>query len=477
MPDGGEPSPLLLRVAELVERGDCPGAYQTLLSLLDAEPGNAVAWFNLGGLCERLRQWDSGVACFRRAVRLHPGFVRALMALGWHLHLAGRTVEAEGVLRDVIGLDGGLALAHTNLGHVLTCLDREEEGLREHLKAVDLDPTDSLVRLGAAFSLFFNERWLEGFAAFEVRIPIKMPNLLSYSVPRWDGRRIGRLFVQGEQGLGDTVMMLRYFAEVDRLSDEVLVSVQGPLVGLVRELWPSARWRVMGMPHVMPVEGVDAYVPAMSLPSVLGLPCPYWDGAYVPGYPTKFGQFTKKRLEAWFSERGAASNLRVGLAWRGDPTHDNDHHRSVALRELLRLTEVVGCEFVSLQYGGTKDIDSLACHALVEDCPQVQDMRDVAALVRGLDLVISVDTAVAHLGGAMGCPIWLLVNQMGCDWRWLRRGETTEWYPSVRIFRRALDEQWRDVVMRVAEELEEFAGSARSRGRDLAPERVLGVVG
>jgi hypothetical protein len=455
--DAPPPSPLLYEVQRLVAAGDCPGGYRVLLRLLRDEPGNAAGWFNMGGLLERLRQWDAAVACFRRAVDLVPGFVTARMALGWHLHLAGRTAEAEGVLREVVGVDGGQALAHTNLGHVLTTLGREEEGLAEHLKGVDLAPTDALVRLGLAFSLFFNRRWRDGFAAFDARIGIKMPELQTYPWPRWEGGRVGTLFLQGEQGLGDSLMMLRYFAAVDGLAERVLLNVQGALVGLCREMWPH--WEVTAMPDVMP-SGVDAWCPLMSLPSVFSdLPCPYWEGAYVPGYVGN----------------QAGGVLRVGLCWSGDPKHDNDAHRSVALRELLPLTELPGMEFVSLQHGGTKDIDSCGAHALVRDYgPEITDVRDTVRIVRGLDLVVTVDTAVAHLAGAMGCPVWLLVNQRGCDWRWGRRGETTQWYPTTRIFRRSLDEQWVDVIGPVGDELRETV--ARSGRRDLASERVLGAV-
>jgi hypothetical protein len=150
--------------------------------------------------------------------------------------------------------------------------------------------------------------------------------------------------------------------------------------------------------------------------------------------------------------------LRVGIAWFGDAAHDNDAHRSIPLDVMLRLTEVGagGIEFVSLQAGqrGTDEINAASCHALVRDMsPEMPDMRAAVDVYSTCDLVICVDTAASHFAGAMGIPCWMLVNQRGRDWRWLRSETTTEWYPGHRIFARSLDEQWSDVIARVAEEL------------------------
>lgn len=173
------------------------------------------------------------------------------------------------------------------------------------------------------------------------------------------------------------------------------------------------------------------------------LEIPLWEGGYI---------------DAGEDIRGGGDwpPRRVGLAWAGDPKHDNDAHRSMGLAEMLRLTEIDGIEFVSLQVGdrGTKEIDGLGAHALVRDMSaEIVDMRDTVRIVDGLDLVIAVDTAVVHLAGAMGVPCWLLANAMGKDWRWGRRDAGTPWYPSIRIYTRALDEQWKAVVLRVLSDL------------------------
>lgn len=446
---------LLALALSALNAGDCPQAFRLLTALLLAEPGNAVGWFNLGGLQERLMQWPAAVASFRRSDELAPGNPATLMALGWHLHLAGRTAEAEPILRRVIGLAPEMALGHTNLSHVLATLGRDEESLGYAMRAYDLDPATPLVRLGLAFGMFFAKRWREGWEAFEARIAIKMPEMFQYPYPRWGGGRVAALFLCGEQGLGDTLMMARYFDAVAEMADRVILHVQAPLVGLMRELHPD--WDVVGQPAVLPV-GVDAYCPLMSLPRYVGdADEPFWDGPYVPRRLAARASLVERQTARTASvAHGVRGPRRVGLAWAGDPAHANDGHRSVPLSEMLRLTEIGGTEFVSLQVGprGTKEIDACAAHALVRDmAPEIGDMRDTARVLDGLDLLICVDTGVGHLAGAMGLPTWLLVNQRGCDWRHGRTQEHSDWYPSVRLFRRSLDEQWSDVLCRVATEL------------------------
>ena len=442
---------LLSLAVSAIRSEDFAQGYRLLQPVLRDDPGNAAAWFNLGGLLERHRRWSGAAACFRRADELRPGVPDVLMALGWHLHLAGRSVEAEGVLRRCIEADSGKALAYTNLSHVLATLGRDEESLRYALRAADLDPTNNLVRLGEAFALFFAGRWLEGFRAFECRLALKMPDLVGYPWPRWDGGAVGTLYLRAEQGLGDTLMMLRYLAEVAKRCDRVIFYVQRELLSLCREMMP-VKWDVRCCTtDEIPGDEVDAWIPMMSLPSVLGLLCPYWERAYV-------GQSFEENFGGTFSRPGSSDRRRVGLAWFGDAAHDNDQHRSIRLDDMLRLTEVGagGIEFVSLQAGqrGTDEINAASCHALLRDMsPEMPDMRAAVDVYSTCDLVICVDTAASHLAGAMGIPCWMLVNQRGRDWRWLRSETESAWYPSMRIFARSLDEQWSDVIARVAEEL------------------------
>jgi hypothetical protein len=428
----------LERAQQALAVGNVGLAYQLLVPALRDDPGNWRAWYQYGGLAEHLRRWGSAAACMVRADRLEPGNAQTLTALGWNLHLSGRTEEAEGSLRGAIDVAPDFGLAHTNLSHVLTTLGRDEEALVEAEMGVDLDPSSGLAHLALSFAYFFNDRWEDGFREFEVRVPLRMPDMAAYPFPRWRGERVGRLLLMREQGLGDTIQMLRYVDEVVRRVGRVVLQVQRELISLCQARFPDAE--IEAMPCPLPPR-IDAWIPMMSLPNVLPDPgsAPYLQQVW----PIR-----------------SSRERRVGLVWAGDPTHDNDAHRSIPLSEMLRLMEVPDIAFVSMQVGqrGTAEMDACGAHGLVEDmAPRIFDMRDTRKIIEGLDLVISVDTATAHLAGALGVPVWLMVNQRGCDWRWGHEREDSRLYPKHRIFRRSLHEQWGDVIERVARALEKCA--------------------
>ena len=147
--------------------------------------------------------------------------------------------------------------------------------------------------------------------------------------------------------------------------------------------------------------------------------------------------------------------MNVAIAWAGNPTHEQSHHRDVPLANFLPLSEVPGVRLHSVQVGeGASQFADLACYGLIEDrSPEITNFADTAKILAEMDLVISVDTAVAHLAGAMGVPVWMLVNRRGMDFRWPVEGETTAWYQSMRLFRRELGEDWAAVIWRVGEAL------------------------
>lgn len=427
-------SGFLLQAESALQAGNIALGYQLLVSAIMAGESASDVWYQYGALAEQLRRWSAAAASFERVLRERPDDVVALTARGWNLHLAGRTIEAERFLRKAIVIRPEFGLAHTNLSHVLCTLGRDDESLVEARLGVDFDPGSALAHLALGFALFFNGRWEEGFREYEARIPLKLADMGGYPYPRWRGERTGTLFLLREQGLGDSIQMLRYVDAACERADRVILHVQRELVSLCRDRWPEVR--VVGMPTPLP-SGVDAWCPLMALPALL------W-------------RETERYRYLGDYRRQAERPKKIGLAWAGDPTHDNDQHRSMALADLLPLVEVPGVEFVSLQVGrrGTAEMDAVGAHGLIEDkSPELFDVRDTARVIEELDLVISVDTAVAHLAGAMGCPTWVLINQRGCDWRWRHEREDTIWYPGVRLFRRALDEQWANVVMRVRDAL------------------------
>ena len=441
----------LAQAEAAVKAGNAGLAYQLLIPALRDDSQNARAWYLYGAICEGFsvhslkgqpKWWAAAAAALAKANALKPGDSMTLTALGWNLHLAGRTDEACRVLYEAIEANPTFGLAHTNLSHVLCTLGKDEESLQQARLGAHLAPVTPLVErnlahLALAFALFFNGQWEEGWREFEVRIPLKMPEMDDFPYPRWRGERTGTLLLRSEQGLGDSIQMLRYLDTAIGRADRVILQIQRELVSLCRGGWPDME--VEAMPCALPGSGVDAWAPLMNLPA-LGLKAT--EAAYLPRILT--------------GDTSESPVWRVGLVWAGDPNHDNDESRSIALVDLLPLTEVPGLEFVSLQVGprGMDEMNKLGVHGLIRDLsPGLIDMRDTLREIEQLDLLISVDTAAAHLAGAAGCKTWLLLNDRGCDWRWQHGREDTIWYPNHRLWRRSLGEQWSDVISRVREEL------------------------
>jgi hypothetical protein len=286
-----------------------------------------------------------------------------------------------------------------------------------------------------------------GWRGFELRW--KRPEMLAYasggSAPLWLGEApvAGRtLLLRSEQGLGDTIQMLRYVPRLAAEGASVLLAVQPPLETLAAAVPGVSALVRLGDP----IPPHDLQAPLMSLPLAMGTLADTvpWDGPYLTVPP---GQ-----AEAWTARLGPRRGLRVGLAWSGNPKHLNDRNRSLALVALEPLLRE-DAEFVSLQKDyAPADRARLAELGVANHAAALHDLADTAGLIAQMDLVIAVDTSVAHLAGAMGKPVWLLLPFAG-DFRWGVEGERTPWYPSARLFRQAAPGGWAGVIGRVAQAL------------------------
>jgi hypothetical protein len=294
-----------------------------------------------------------------------------------------------------------------------------------------------------SFALMSAGEWAEGWAEYEHRFAYKLPEFLSRPWPLWRGERVGHLYLEAEQGLGDTIMALRWVAQAAKFADRVTLYIQREVYALSADAAGlPGNVTAYPLPRVLPGD-VEAWSPLMSLPVALGLGGPGDEGQYL-------GPLFEQRHDR-------PSRCRVGIAWSGSQTHEQSHNRDCPLAYWLRLTEIPGIEVHSLQVGDSQMAD-MAAHGLILDrSPEITNMLDTAKIIAGLDLVICVDTAVGHLAGAMGVPCWLLVNQRGRDFRWGYEGNTG-WYSTHVIYRRSLDEDWADVMARVDGDLRRMVG-------------------
>ncbi|MGE0225282.1 MAG: tetratricopeptide repeat protein [Acetobacteraceae bacterium] len=383
-------------------------------------PGNAAAWVNLGVVRQSRGALDEAEVCYREALRLGAGFGQVGGNLGMVLLEQGRPEEAEAACRA--GLE-------------------EREG--------------AATRMNLAMALLQMGRMEEGWAAYEARLDLD-PLPGADDIPLWDGVQpvAGRtLLLRAEQGLGDTLQFCRYAPMLAAMGAEVVLEVQAPLVRLLHSL--SGVARVVVQSDAPPP--ADLQCRLMSLPHHLGTTL-----ETIPG-ETPYLRPDPAEVAEWGQRLSTLTGrLRVGLVWGGAARPEQPHaqagdaRRSMPLAAMAPLAQVAGCDFVSLQVGqkAAEAADPPASLVLHNVTADLRDFADTAALVANLDLVIAVDTSVAHLAGAIGKPVWLLNRHAPC-WRWLQDRMDSPWYPVLRQFRQTEPGDWTGVMLRVRAALEQ----------------------
>jgi hypothetical protein len=346
--------------------------------------------------------------------------------------------------------------ACSNLGVALSEQWRMAESLYIHDLAVKLAPDNAEVRTNRAIALLSAGDLAQGFAEFEWRwhTPSMQPHGIAGALWQGEALRGRTILVHDEGGFGDTLQFVRYVPQLLALGAQVILRVQGPLARLLRRSLPGAQ--VLTLVDALPQ--YDWHCPMVSLAHRLGTTLdtipgqtPYLvpDAAAVADW--------HRRLEA------LRPGLKIGLVWAGaarpgTPMVDAmDRRRSMRLAALAPLARVPGVQFISLQLDGSAEAAAAPCGmTLFDPMPAMTDFDDTAAVVANLDLVIAVDTAVAHLAGGLGRPVWLLSRYDAC-WRWLAGRQDSPWYPSLRFYRQPKPGDWDSVIAAVAGELEGMA--------------------
>ena len=422
--------------------GDVQTEYNLLVSLVTSAPDRIDAWARLGSVLHNLKMKSAACAAFARVLEAQPDDVRALTNCGFELYLLGRHAEALPMLMKAVKLAPEVGLHHSNLAMVHAAMGHHNAAYRCIEKAYALDPENVIVQLGYSFAKFLNGEWAEGFRLYESRFPHKMPALLKLPYPRWDGERVERLFVLGEQGVGDTIMFSRFLPLAAERVSKVVCGVQPPLLKLMQSQYPKVEF--IGLPCDFPP--ADAVVPMVSLMNSLNLTDDEITQSFSP--------WTIEHSGLVLPDTG---RVKVGVCWAGSPEHDADNWRSMALAGMMPLAELPGVDLFSLMIGPrAQEIGQLGAHAMVRNLETwTRDMADTASQIAQLDLVLTVDTAIAHLAGTMGKETWLLLSRNGQDWRWGRSGDRTKWYGSMTIMRQLDNETWADMVRnRVKSKLE-----------------------
>ena len=395
----------------------------------------------------------------RKAMAQNENHPEAANMKGILLHSERRFGEAVEAFEQAEAL--GSKAAASNRGNSLLDMGRMAEALRAHQAAVDLDPSHPGALYNLALTRLRLGEWERGWRDYEARWRFRevhrKPRV--FKQPRWQGEALEgrRILLHAEQGLGDTIQFCRYATLVAARGGRVILQVQEPVERLMGSLGAVRAGLVQIARLGAATPEFDLECPLMSLPAVFRTTVETvpWPGAYLGAEPAESAG--KRRVFA------TAEGPRVGLAWAGNPRYKADSQRSTKLGTLLPLLRTPGFAWISLQKGeaAEQQLAALPQDVLVLDgSSRDLDLAETAALISTLDLVITTDTSIAHLAGAMAKRVWILLPHLG-DWRWMQERETTPWYPSARLWRQRAPGDWAELAERVAGEL---GGLARSLG-------------
>ncbi len=419
------------------------------------DSSNTPAYSNLGNALQAQGKLQEAIDCYQRALALAPDYVDALVNLGAAFSAQGELERAVGCYQKAVELNPDFPAAYNNLAMTLLGLRRPDEAIENCLRALRLRPDSAELKFGLSMVKLLLGDYESGLALYESRLE---KDALSQTVggalqarledlralPRWQGEPgAGRvLLIWMDEGLGDAIMMMRYFPMLKDFGfGKVVVYCEDALVRIMQ--------RLPGVDEVVsrgqPVK-VDCHFPMSSLPLMFR--------TRVDTIPNRIPYLPvpEELRRKWADRLAAVEPPRVGLVWAGRKDNPKDSVRSVRLEKFFPLLDVAGIKFFSLQKEAAAGQIEETGFKLIDYMDECSDLLETSALVENLDLVVSVDTATVHLAGALGRPVWLL-NRFESEWRWMLDREDSPWYPTMRIFTQPRGGNWDDVLADVASAL------------------------
>jgi tetratricopeptide (TPR) repeat protein len=420
---------------------------------LDIEPTMAMALSNLGVALYELEDYEGAVRAQRAAIAAKPDFVEAHSNLGNALHALRRFDEAIASYGRATELNPNFADAWSNLGTTLHHAGEIDDGRIALRRAIALAPGHANAHSGLGILLLMRGDFAEGWDEYEWRLRSSERKGPRFPEIPWEGESLAgkHIYVLAEQGFGDTLQFARYMPLLTARGARVTLRVHQQLVTLLRESLPGVTvLGDRGVPAPYQCDAVLLSVPRLFKTRLETIP------AAVP-----YLRAPEAAAQRWKERLAHLQGLKVGIVWAGNPDHVNDARRSLKLAQLEPLFAVGDTSFVSLQYGPrTADLKELKrgkdSQAIEDVSPGLEDFVDTAAAIGALDLVITVDTSVTHVAGAVGKPVWVLLPWV-TDWRWMLNREDNPWYPTMRLFRQRRGEDWADVTARMVRELSAVA--------------------
>jgi tetratricopeptide (TPR) repeat protein len=431
----------------LQEKGEFDSAIMCFKKAIELNPEMADYHINLAISLQKVKRYDDAMVSYEKAIELNPVNADYYYNLGTLYHEMEKIDEALSFYKKALELNSMHKDAYVNAGLAYAEKGMPEMAISYYDMAISLEPQFADAHWNKALSLLLLGRYEEGWREYEWRT--KASEIITvkrnFPKPLWDGTKSygTSILLYAEQGLGDTIQFIRYVPLIAEKGFNIIVEVQEEVKNISRY--------VDGVKHVISIRDeypdFDAYYPLLSLPFLLN--------TTIDTIPLKipYIKIGDDLIEKWRDKLGEhGKRLKVGLVWSGNTMFKKAHLKRCPIEKLLPLFENEDILFYSLQKYSQKDYKILDNIRLIDYMNEVEDFVDTAGIIMNLDLVISIDTAVAHLSGAMGKPVWVLIPYVP-DWRWLLDREDSPWYPTMRLFRQSKPMVWDDVILKIKDEL------------------------
>ena len=421
--------------------------------ILDKVPYNADALHLLGVIAHQVGKCEEAIRYISEAIRLNPNSAIFYSNLGMAQDALGKEDESTESFKKALEINPSYDkayLSHYNLGVYYMGKGQVKEALEHYNNAIELNENFFEARWNRSLVLLLLGRFEEGWREYEYRFKKKKSSdTRNFGKPKWDGSSFEgkKILIVSEQGFGDTINFIRYVPLVKEKGGYVILECKKELRGLfegfsgIDELVDKEKDAVPGIEF-------DFYIHLMSLPGIFN--------TNLNNIPNKIPYLkAKPRLTKRFKDEINTNNFKIGIVWAGNPTQDNDKNRSTTFEKFKILKKIPGVDLFSLQKG--KKSRQLDDTYLINVADKISDFSDTAAIIENLDLIISVDTSVTHLSGAMGKLTWTLLTYMP-DWRWLLDRNDSPWYPGMKLFRQPRPGDWNSVFNEVSKELRRLLG-------------------
>jgi Tetratricopeptide repeat/Glycosyltransferase family 9 (heptosyltransferase) len=444
---GGPPQAAFAQAAALHGAGKFAEAEALLRDAIAAHPGSAILHNARGVMLAAMKRYRDAVWCYRAALARDPRAAATWTNLGNALTQVDHLVSAIACHQRAIALSRrDDPVLHRNLGVSLARAGRHGEAAAAYTRALALDPDFHMARWDRALAYLYVGQFPQGWADYEVRKLTGQLPARALPGTAWDGRPYAgkRLVLLSEQGFGDMLWVARYFARLKALGGELVIECRPELIPLIDRMGVADRL----VPRGEPLPSADLHghlcsLPGLFTPDLSSIP----SAPYLTAPPDRAPKFT-----ALFEP--VRDRLKVGIVWSGSTTFGKNHRRAQRLMSFLQAFGLPGVQLFSLQKGQpAHELKSLPRGGPIIDlAPHLDDFADTAAAVAGLDLVIMTDSAVAHLAGALGKPVWLLLGH-NAHWLWRLDRTDSPWYPSLRVFRPRAEGDWDHVFDAASAEL------------------------